>query len=154
MDTPKSGKVRTIPVSSETMSYLRQLHAEQEKSRKKRADRLEKEGKPLDIDKVRPSEYVFNEKGYADPMHPQSPTRYFKKFGEKFGIDHFHPHKLRHSFASIAITNGADIASVSEILGHADKATTLKMYTHADKESMRRASETFRKAFEVIRKAE
>ena len=51
-----------------------------------------------------------------------------------------HPHLLRHSFASVAITSGADIASVSEVLGHADKATTLRMYTHADEESKRRAA--------------
>ena len=57
-----------------------------------------------------------------------------------------HPHKLRHSFASVAITNGADIASVSEALGHYDKNFTLKMYTHADAESMKRASNIFRNA--------
>lgn len=55
-------------------------------------------------------------------------------------VQELHPHKLRHSFASIAITNGADIASVSEILGHSDKAVTLRMYTHADQASMTRAS--------------
>ena len=79
-------------------------------------------------------------------MHPQSPTRYLKKFAARYGIDDLHPHKLRHSFASIAITNGADIASVSEKLGHSDKAVTLRMYTHADQESMKRASQIFRDA--------
>ena len=53
---------------------------------------------------------------------------------------------LRHSFASIAITNGADIASVSEKLGHSDKAVTLRMYTHSDPDNMRKASEIFRNA--------
>ena len=53
---------------------------------------------------------------------------------------------LRHSFASVAITNGADIASVSEKLGHTDKAVTLRMYTHADQESIKRASQIFRDA--------
>ena len=57
-----------------------------------------------------------------------------------------HPHKLRHSFASFAITNGADVASVSEKLGHSDKAVTLRMSTHADEESMKRASQIFRDA--------
>ena len=56
---------------------------------------------------------------------------------------------LRHSFASVAITNGADIASVSEKLGHSDKAVTLRMYTHADKTSIDRASEIFRTALSV-----
>lgn len=57
-----------------------------------------------------------------------------------------HPHKLLHTFASFAITNGADAASVSEKLGHSDKAVTLRMYTHADQESMKRASQIFRDA--------
>ena len=68
-------------------------------------------------------------------------------------VFHFHEdtlifrfHELRHTFASIAITNGADVASVSEKLGHSDKAVTLRMYTHADQESMKRASQIFRDA--------
>ena len=73
-------------------------------------------------------------------MHPTSVTHYFRSFSEKYGVEDFHPHKLRHSFASVAITNGADVASVSEVLGHADKSTTLRMYTHANEESKRRAA--------------
>ncbi len=79
-------------------------------------------------------------------MHPHSPTRYLSLFAKRYGINDLHPHKLRHSFASVAITNGADIASVSEKLGHTDKAVTLRMYTHADQESIKRASQIFRDA--------
>ena len=79
-------------------------------------------------------------------MHPQSPTHYLKMFAKRYKIEGLHPHKLRHSFASVAITNGADIASVSEKLGHTDKAVTLRMYTHADQESIKRASQIFRDA--------
>lgn len=82
-------------------------------------------------------------------MNPQTPTRYFKRFSQRYGIEDFHPHKLRHTFASIAITNGADVASVSEKLGHSDKAVTLRMYTHADQESIKRAGDIFRKALEA-----
>ena len=49
-------------------------------------------------------------------------------------------------FAKNTITNGADIASASEKLGHTDKAVTLRMYTHADQKSIRRASQIFRDA--------
>lgn len=97
------------------------------------------------------SAYVFTQDNSPAPMHPQSPTRYMKKFSRKYGIPDLHPHKLRHTFASIAITSGADIASVSEKLGHSDKAVTLRMYTHADQESMKRASQIFRDA---LKKAE
>lgn len=98
--------------------------------------------------RICPSIWVFTQGGHAGdpkkPMHPQTPGRYMSKFAAKYGINHLHPHKLRHSFASIAITNGADIASISEKLGHADKSTTLRLYTHASQESMRRASQVFR----------
>lgn len=79
-------------------------------------------------------------------MHPQSPTRYLKKLSARCGLDDLHPHKLRHTFASVAITSGADVASVSEALGHSDKAVTLRMYTHANAESISRASQIFREA--------
>ena len=59
----------------------------------------------------------------------------------------------QHTFASSAITNGADVASVSEKLGHSDKAVTLRIYTHADQENMRRASQIFRDALKKSNQA-
>ena len=123
LDTPKNGKYRTIDVDSDTMKLLKEMRQENTLS-----------------------PYVFSQENSAAPMHPQSPTRYMKKFEEKYGIKDFHPHKLRHSFASAAITAGADVASVSEKLGHSDKAITLRMYTHANQASIKRAGEIFRTA--------
>jgi integrase len=40
-------------------------------------------------------------------------------------------HDLRHTAASLMIASGADIASVSRQLGHANVAITLGIYTHA-----------------------
>ncbi len=129
LDTPKNGKIRTVDIAPGVASLLRQLRAEQAK------DGL--------------SPYVFNQEGSPEPMHPQSPTRYMKRFAKRYGVADLHPHKLRHSFASVAITNGADVASVSEKLGHSDKAVTLRMYTHADAESVKRAGDIFRNALEA-----
>lgn len=127
LDVPKNGKTRTIDVDPEVLDLLQQLHVQR-------------------AEQGIISPYVFTKNNSSEPMHPQSPTRYLKKFSEQYGIDDLHPHKLRHTFASIAITNGADVASVSEKLGHSDKAVTLRMYTHADAESMKRASQIFRDA--------
>lgn len=39
-------------------------------------------------------------------------------------------HDLRHTAASIALQNGVKLLNVSEMLGHADKALTLRKYSH------------------------
>lgn len=128
VDTTKSRRLHTFDLSDHVLSLLKQLREEQSK--------------------VCISKWVFTQNNSPEPMHPQSPTGYLRKFSTKYGIKDVHPHKLRHSFASIAITNGADIASVSEKLGHSDKAVTLRMYTHADEESIKHAGDTFRNAIE------
>lgn len=145
VDTTKTGKDREVYFTQAVADILKQYRAEQIAATRKRTDRLIKDKKPLDIEKVAIPEYVFTEKGINAPMHPDSPNRYLRSFGKKYGIE-IHPHKLRHSFASMAITNGADIASVSEILGHAQISTTLNMYTHANEESKRKAAAIVHKA--------
>ena len=124
--SPKNGKVRVVDVGPDVLTLLKQLRVRQAQSCI--------------------SKWCFTQEGTAEPMHPQSPTRYFKKFGERYGVKDFHPHKLRHSSASIAITSGADVVSVSERLGHSDTAVTLRMYAHANEESIRRAGQTVRDA--------
>ena len=126
LDTPKNGQTRTVYAGDDTIGLLRQLRTEQA-------------GKAI-------STYIFTKESSPDPIHPQSPTRYLAKFSERCGVADLHPHKLRHTFASVAITAGADIASVSEALGHSDKAVTLRMYTHADQESISKAAQIFREA--------
>ena len=123
---PKNGKARVVDIGADTAVLLKQLRSEQASTCMSR--------------------YVFTQDGSPEPMHPQTPTRYFRKFGKRYGVEDFHPHKLRHTSASLAITNGADVVSVSERLGHSDTAVTLRMYAHANGESIRRAGQTVRDA--------
>ena len=44
------------------------------------------------------------------------------------------PYDLRHAFATPLLDKGADLKSVSEMLGHKSIETTLKVYQHTSKE--------------------
>ena len=124
---PKSGKIRIVDISPDVAALLRELRQTQ----------------PVTV------RWVFTQDDSPEPMHPDTPTRYFQRFGKRYGIEHFHPHKLRHTSASLAITNGADVVSVAARLGHADSSTTLRMYAHANEESIRRVGQTVRDALKV-----
>ena len=126
LDTPKNGRCRMVDVGEDTLQLLKQIREQQGAG----------------------GRYIFTQDNSLEPMHPTSPTHYFRQFSKRNGIKDFHPHKLRHTFASVAITAGADVVSVSETLGHSDTAVTLRMYTHANDESRRRASRIFRDAIQ------
>lgn len=51
------------------------------------------------------------------------------------GIKERRIYNLRHTFASIMITQGQNILWVSKMLGHKDVSITLKIYTKYIKES-------------------
>ena len=76
LDTPKNGHIRTVYAGDHTLTLLRQLRAEQAR-------------KSI-------STYIFTQEYSPEPIHPQSPTRYLRKFSERYGVPDLHPHKLRH----------------------------------------------------------
>lgn len=128
-DSPKNGHSRTISIDASIVVLLRQL-------RSKQANNVFKG-------------YLFTQTQSAAPIYPSTASRYLARFGKRYNLPGIHPHKLRHSFASVAIERGADVASVAGVLGHMDKTITLRTYTHANQNGIDRAGDIFREALQA-----
>ncbi len=125
----KTGGIRTIPISKETTDLLKKIKEEQ------------KQAKVVSLDG-----WVFTKSDNVSVIHPAMPSQFFERFGKQYNINHFHPHKLRHTTISQLLINGADVKTVAEIAGHANATMTLSVYAHSDAETQRKALEVYRKS--------
>ena len=63
-------------------------------------------------------------------ISPNLPYKWFTKFLERHNLPKITFHQLRHTNASLLISAGEDIVTVSGRLRHADKNITLNTYSH------------------------
>ena len=105
--TPKSHQVRSVPIPRFLVDELAQHVAGQN-----------------------PDDFVFTSpRGGLLRLQNFRHTA-FDRAAHTTGLDRFTPHGLRHTAASLAITSGADVKVVQEMLGHASATMTLDLYGH------------------------
>jgi len=84
----------------------------------------------------RKGDYVFS--GRKPGEHYTDIFYYFKATCKKVGIEDLRFHDLRHTAATLMVTKGIDLVTVSKILGHSDITMTMK-YAHPTPENKRNA---------------
>ena len=64
------------------------------------------------------------------PMHPSTISKWFVKFVKEIGLPVINFHGLRHTNATLLISQNIDVAVVAARLGHAQITTTFNFYVH------------------------
>lgn len=136
MSTPKTDESnRSIYVSNEILKLLKILHDKQDENKTKYDEFYEKN--------------IFNDVKYDLVMvwqngkyiHPMYYLNKLKKTLKKAGINKdIRFHDLRHTNATLLISQGIDFKTVQNRLGHKDINTTLNIYSHVNKEMQKKAT--------------
>lgn len=115
--TPKSGKTRTVDMSRQLAGALQAVHTE-------------KKREALAAGVGRPTKFVFTNRsgGLVDINHFRA--RVWNKALKAAKLTHHRIHDLRHTYATLRISKGDNIADVSNQLGHHSIKLTLDQYYH------------------------
>ena len=81
------------------------------------------------------------------PVDPDSVTKSFRRAASRAGLEGFRFHDLRHTHASLLMSQNVHPKVVSERLGHSDVVITLNLYSHVLPNVQEEAAERFGEAW-------
>ena len=93
----------------------------------------------LDAGHRQPEAYLLT--GGETLPDPRTCQYRYKALLNRCGVGYRSFHALRHTYTTRCIEQGVDAKSVSELLGHSDVRTTLRLYVHSSMEYKRKAVE-------------
>lgn len=128
---------RTVMLSPDVLEVLR----EHEREERAWAGRLS------------PERAVFTRASGAH-LDPSNVSRVFRMLMRQAGVPRLRFHDLRHTAASLLIRQGVHAKLVSDRLGHADVAFTLRVYTHLYDDQRREAALPLDQLLQVERPGE
>ena len=139
LETPKSGKNRTILPAPIVMDALRNQLQRQQKEQ-------EQAGKMWDNQ----FNLVFTD-ALGKYLVRRTVVKHFKKISQRAGIsDDARFHDLRHSFAVSSLYAGDDIKTVQANLGHATAQFTLDVYGHVTQKMRQESANRMQKFYEQL----
>lgn len=100
---------------------------------------------PLQLDN-----FVFTQPS-GGVAHPHSFNTFLRKFCAKSHLPSISPHTLRHMYGSYLIANNVNIATVSSLMGHANKSFTLKTYIHELRSLEEHTATVMNTAFQTLK---
>lgn len=79
-----------------------------------------------------PADAWFLSGSTEKPVEPRCYRKSIHACLKQAKVQSVRPHALRHTFATACLQAGCDLKTLSELLGHANAATTLQHYAHTD----------------------
>ena len=136
--TKTTSSIRKISVPASVMQLAKEYRKEQMEYRLSIGSKWEGDN------------YIFIQWN-GKQMHPDTPYKTFKKIIKRYNstvaneadkLPDIPLHGLRHTSATLLISQNVDVKTVSNRLGHAQTSTTMDIYSHALQKMDKKAADT------------
>lgn len=103
---------------------------------------IQSDGKRMDLDtpKNRFTSIINQYNAMIDSLPAEEAKKYEK-------LPMIRLHDLRHTFATLLISHGTDIVTVSKLMGHSSPSITMDVYSHLLKKNSQEAAKVFERIF-------